>query len=277
MIQVPNDLPPSIRDACEPCRALPRSPGRTWDNEAGPSASWSIVRTRRAVQAAKWPKAVAGTERAGHVAPLLARLDSEASPTALLEPRIEATWLWLENEKSSKLTDAGERIIDVWAAIDPARAIECYAAYVAAKDREGAQLEGARRLRAHLSVADEASWSRARDVATRLGERAPRELAAMLAYLFPEEEARAKAIGAKAKKKAVGFEHLLALALTDADALAEIVKKGDNVWGLLRLQGVVPAWATVALGKAALPVLEILGARWPDNVAAELAYLRAAG
>ena len=60
---------------------------------------------------------------------------------------------------------------------------------------------------------------------------------------------------------------------TDPTALARIVAKAGNTWGLLGIHAVVPAWVTVALGPGALPILRQLAKLWPDHCAAELAYL----
>lgn len=70
-----------------------------------------------------------------------------------------------------------------------------------------------------------------------------------------------------------GYHHLLALSVTDPDLLASLVKRGENGWGLSNMQGAIAAWAAATMGTKATPVLDALAERWPDNVAAERAWL----
>ena len=88
-------LPAAILDACEPCREAPRRPRGTWERaELDAAARWALLRKNRMKQAIRWPK-LASAERAPHVAPLVARFESSEPPTSLLEPAVEATWMWL--------------------------------------------------------------------------------------------------------------------------------------------------------------------------------------
>jgi hypothetical protein len=266
------DLPLPIREACEPCRALPRAPGKYPPPPLDAPSRWTALRARRAINAAKWPKLVAKTKRAEHVPLLLERLAQEEPPANLLAPPVEATWLWLETEKAAKLSDAPAFIIDLWASLDVAAAVENLVAFAALADRGGARMSEPRRLRAHLSVVDEEAWSRARATMEVLVAKASSETAALLAFLFPEDEARALAAARKVREPH-GYEHLLALAVADAEILTALVEAGENAWGMVDLQGAIPAWAVVALGPAARPVVQAVGKLWPDNVIAELAYL----
>lgn len=189
---LPKDLPDSIRQYVEPCRALPRGPTRTWERpDHTPAAAWSLLRQKRAMAAVKWPKLVAGTPRSAHVDALVARLDSPDAPAALLAPEVEATWLWLESVKSAKPGDAESLVVDVWATVDPVTAVRSLIAFAEVPDREGASMEAPRRLRAHLSIADEGVWRAARDAAHAPASTASRDGAALASYLFPEDEARA--------------------------------------------------------------------------------------
>ena len=270
---VPVDLPPSIRQSCEPCRAIPRAPGATWERPVlDADARWALLRSKRATNAIKWPKLVAGTARDAHVEPLLRRFDATAPPTTLLRPEVEATWLWLETVKASKPSDAGEQVMDFWTAADPAAAVASLFALTSAPDSGAASIAAPRRLRAALSVVDETPWSNALAVARSAAEKATTGVAPLLAYLFPEDESWSNDL-ARSVKTPKGFQHLLALSSTDPTALARIVAKAGNTWGLLRIHAVVPAWVTVALGPGALPILRQLAKLWPDHCAAELAYL----
>lgn len=71
--------------------------------------------------------------------------------------------------------------------------------YAAIKDRGGDDVQLARRMRARLSVEGETSWSRVREAAATLAKKAKKDSATLLAYLFPEDDARANGLATKVK------------------------------------------------------------------------------
>jgi len=265
---VPLRLPAAILDACEPCRRVPRRPSRTWSRTT-PSAKsrWAQLRKYRSADTKAWRNLA--DSQAAAVAQLLARLSRSKPPTALLAPEVEALWLWLEGERVT-LNDHASLIIDLWAQLNLARAVENLAVF-AATYGEMVSLEEPRRLRAWLSVAPEEKWLAARAVARRLAAKAKPKVKALLAYLF-EEASIANAL-ARTTKRVHGYHLLLGVTVTDPTQLRLIVKRGKNGWGLAELHTVVPATAVLLMGKRALPVVEYFVRHWAV-AEAELAWLR---
>lgn len=269
-IKVPDNFPKALRDACEPCRAVPRAPAQY--AALNDQERWASLRAKRAIYAARWRKRVAGTHRVEHVDALLERFGAEHPPT-LLEPEVEATWMWLVHE-GVRSPNPELLIIDFWVAHDIVSALENFTRFAGQENIRGYDydFEPLRRLRAHLSVANVDAWERARSTAAMLAERATRNQACLLAYLFPEDSARSNRLLADVSLPK-GWEHLLALSATEPEVLLRIVQNAACSWKQFNIEAAVLAWVTLVLGEHARSVLEVFAARLPQETTAACAYL----
>jgi hypothetical protein len=229
------------------------------------------------IYASRWPRKAKGTPYEPHVEAVLARLGQEAAPASLLSPPEEAAWLWLQTHEESQTEGRGNLLVDLWSHVDLPKATECVVQF-AAQQKGMVQTDEVRRFRCALSVAAEPAWNAAREVARGLfgGTRAP-VAKTVLAYLFPEEEAWGDALQKEAnqKKSLTGYAHLLAFAGRSGKELATLIGKGGNVWGLLRQVRPLAGSLVLSAGAEAVAPLEVLAARWPDEVAPFLEYARA--
>jgi hypothetical protein len=211
---------------------------------------------------------------AEHVENVITRLGQELAPTSLLPPADEAAWLWLQTHDESQIEGRGNAIVDLWANVDLPRAVENVLGF-AALQKGMVRTDEVRHLRRRLSSATETDWSRARNTARGLFDKAKPQNRSVLAYLFPEEPWAAPLIrDANSKKALTGFAHLLAFSGTERDQTATLVEKGANVWGLFGWVRPLAGSLVVGLGSDASQALEILAARWPQDTAPFLQFIR---
>lgn len=253
MLTIRSDLPQVIAELIEPCRALPRAPGPVGSSsgKSFDAAAWATLREWSREAATDWKRRTgSGSPRAMHLDRILSRLESETPPTTLLEPEVETTWLWCGGGWHES-----DLVIDFWVSIDILAAITLLFELARAKDAF-AMIRAPRRLRSHLSVCDEATWTKALATAQRLaGGRAPVSAKSVLAYLFPEDQQRVNA-HARGLKKLRGYDDLLALSVTDPQVLAALVRLPNQSFAMADLHTAIPAWAVAVMGAKSVPVLE---------------------